>query len=95
MYKLIYPENLPMIAPWSSKASRLASGSDPSWAFRAKETHHERAHGRTHGCRGHDRLLRTQLWWHQIIGKIWRFPENGGTPIAGWFVSGKIPSRNG
>ena len=23
------------------------------------------------------------------------FHSHGGTPIAGWFISGKIPSRNG
>ena len=27
--------------------------------------------------------------------KIWGFSINGGTPIAGWFIMGKSPSRNG
>ena len=28
-------------------------------------------------------------------GNIWGFPDNGGTPVAGWFLSWKIPSING
>ena len=35
-----------------------------------------------------------RIHWGCIVS-IWRFPMNGGTPIAGWFISWKIPSRNG
>ena len=30
-----------------------------------------------------------------IYKPIWGFPIHGGTPIARWFLLGKIPSRNG
>ena len=29
------------------------------------------------------------------VRHIWGFHSHGGTPIAGWFISSKIPSRNG
>ena len=35
-------------------------------------------------------------WGATLQGEIWGFPaRHGGTPIAGWFFSWKIPSING
>ena len=32
---------------------------------------------------------------HQLLVSYGGFHCHGGTPIAGWFISGKVPSRNG
>ena len=34
-------------------------------------------------------------WFPEVFRRIWGFPSSWGTPIYGWFLLGKIPSRNG
>ena len=44
-----------------------------------------------------DLPLKVMLWPSRVVAS-WNsegFHSHGGTPRAGWFISGKIPSRNG